>query len=200
MAEETLNIPPFPPLRWDEYFWVGEVTLPSWSGFQTRRGWAMAFSSDSPSNGTAMLNVAPENHERRSHPTVDQEVAFKYLLDNEAAVAASILQALFDLYPDEKADYAGAYIDGAEEDLPDITDPSGLRDLIGLTNVHVLSVAKDGAAYVGFEFDSAWDEEHGAGVMTHQGRVIAVGGGDTSVLEWIARREVPGRLSRGDHQ
>jgi len=25
MAEETLNIPPFPPLRWVDYFWVGEV-------------------------------------------------------------------------------------------------------------------------------------------------------------------------------
>jgi Domain of unknown function (DUF6985) len=187
----TLNISPFPPLRWEDYFWVSEVTLPSWSGFQTRRGWYGSVSDDSPSNGTARLNVVPEDEERRSHPTVEQEVAFKYMLDHEAAVAASVLQALFNRYPDEKAAYAGDYSeDGAEETLPDITDPSGLRALIGLSNVHVLSVVKDGAAYIGFEFGCAWDEEHGAGVMTHQGRVIAVGQADTAFLEWIAGRDV----------
>jgi hypothetical protein len=166
----TLNIPTFPPLQWEDYFWVGEVTLPSWSGFQTRRGWYGSVSSDSPSNGTARLRVMPEDADRRGHPTAEQEVAFKYLLDNEAAVAASVLQALFNRYPDEKAAYVEAYSeDEAEETLPDITDPSGLRALIGLSNVHVLSVVKDGAAYVGFEFGCIWDEEHGAGVMDASG-------------------------------
>lgn len=191
MAEETLNILPFPQLRWEDYFWVGELRLPSWAGFQTRRGCYGSVSSDSPSDGTARLSIVPENDERRSHPTVEQEVAFKYLLDNEAAVAASVLQALFNKYPTEKAAYAEAYSEEeAEETLPDIADPSGLRALIGLSNVHVLSVAKDGAAYVGFEFGCVWEEEHGAGVMTHMGRVIKVGQADTSFLEWIAKRDI----------
>ena len=165
MAEETLNMPPFPPLRWEDYAWVGELKLPSWAGFQTRRGWYGAISSESPSDGTARLSVAPVDDEGRSHPTAEQEAAVKYLMDNEAAVAASVLQALFDQYPDEKAAYAEDYSEEeAEETLPDIADPSGLRALIGLSDVHVLSVFKDGAAYVGFEFGCVWDEEHGAGV------------------------------------
>jgi len=192
----TLNIPPFPPLQWEDYFWVGEVTLPSWSGFQTRRGWYGSVSSDSPSNGSARLSIVPEGDEHRSHPTVEQGVAFKYLIDNEAAVAASVLQALFNRYLDEKTVYAEDYSEEeAEENLPDITDPSGLRALIGLSNVHVLSVVKDGAAYVGFEFGCVWDDEHGAGVMTHLGRVVEVGQADTSFLEWIAKRDVKAGVS-----
>ena len=34
--EKTLYHPPFPPLTWEHYFWVAELTLPSWAGFQVR--------------------------------------------------------------------------------------------------------------------------------------------------------------------
>jgi hypothetical protein len=61
--------------------------------------------------------------------------------------------------------------------------------LIGLSSVHVLSVAKDGIAYIGFEFGCTWDGEHGLGVMTHRDRVIEVGGADTSFLAWIAEQD-----------
>ena len=50
--------------------------------------------------------------------------------------------------------------------------------MIGLGIVHVLSIAKDGHAYIGFEMGCTWDEEHGVGVMTHMGRVVGVGQGD----------------------
>jgi len=191
MEDETLNIPPFPPMRWENCAWVGEVTLPSWAGFQTRRGWYGAVSSDSPSNGTARLSIEPEDEELISHPTVEQEAAFNYLVNNEATVAASVLQALFNRYPDEKRAYAEDYSkEEAEEILPEIADPSGLRALIGLSDVHVLSVVKDGASYIGFEFGCVWDEEHGAGVMTHLGRVVEAGQADTSFLEWIAERDI----------
>jgi hypothetical protein len=109
MKEVTLNRPPFPPLHWEDHFWVGEVTLSSWAGFQTRRGWYGSISSDLPSNGAARLSIVAEDDDRRSHPTVEQEAAFRYLMENEAAVAASVLHALFNKYPDEKAAYAEDY-------------------------------------------------------------------------------------------
>jgi hypothetical protein len=52
----------------------------------------------------------------------------------------------------------------------------------------VLNVVSDGAACVGFEFGRVWDEEHGAGVMTHLGGMIATGEADCSFVEWIARQ------------
>jgi hypothetical protein len=188
MADERLDQPPFPPLKWGRYFWVGEVRLPSWAGFQTRRGGYGSVSSDKPSDGTARLSVTPEDDSKRTHPTAEQAAAFRYLLDNEAAVAAAVRRALVEYYPGQKDAYLEVY--GGGEELPDISESGDLRPLIGLSSVHVLSVAKDGAAYIGFEFGCVWDDEHGAGVMTHLGRVVATGQADVSFTEWIAEQDI----------
>jgi hypothetical protein len=69
----------------------------------------------------------------------------------------------------------------------EVSEPADLRPLVGLSAVYVLDVFHHGVACVGFEFGCVWDEEHGAGVMTHRGRVIATGQADCSFVEWIAR-------------
>ena len=38
VPQQTLNYPPFPPLKWEHYRRVGEIVLPSWAGFQARSG------------------------------------------------------------------------------------------------------------------------------------------------------------------
>jgi len=190
MTDETLNRPPFPPLKWEQYFWVGEVRLPSWTGFQTRRGGYGSVSSDKPSDGTARLSVTPEDDKNRTHPTAEQVAAFRHLIDNEEAVGAAVGRALVNYYPGEKDAYLDAYDEDEVEELPDISEPGELRSLIGLSSVHVLSVAKYGAAYIGFEFGCVWDDDHGAGVMTHLGRVVATGQADVSFMEWIARQDI----------
>lgn len=180
---------PFPPLKWEDHFWVGEVTLPSWAGFQARRGVYGTVSSDAPSDGIARLSVTPPDGKVRMHPTPEQVAAFRHLQENEAAVAEAVGRALVEYYPGEKEAYLDAYDKTEDEELPDISTPSELRPLIGLSNVHVLSVVRNGAAYIGFEFGCRWDDEHGAGVMTHLGRVIATGQADTSFMAWIARQD-----------
>jgi hypothetical protein len=102
-------------------------------------------------------------------------------MDNEAAVAAAVARALVDYCPGE------AY-DGDDEELLGVSEPADLRRLVGLSAVHVLDVCRDGAACIGFEFGCVWDEEHGAGVMTHLGRVTATGQAVCSFEEWIARQ------------
>lgn len=180
---EVLHIPPFPPLTWDEYSWLGEVRLPSWAAFQTRRGPYASVSDAAPSDGTARLNVEAE---AKARPTPEQVAAFRHLLDNEAAVAAAVGQALLDYYPGQRKAYLEDYGLEASDEVPEITDVAGLRSLVGLGSVHVLSLARDGVACIGFEFGCVWDGEHGAGVMTHRGRVIATGQADCSFLEWVA--------------
>ncbi len=194
MAVGTLDDPPFPPLKWDGYSWTGEVTLPSWAGFQTRRGPYASVSAADSSDGTARLTVAPLDDEARTLPTPEQATAFRHLLDNEAAVAAAVRRALLEYYPGEREAYLDGYDLEESEEVPEITEVAGLRPLVGLSSVHVLSVVRDGAACIGFEFGCVWDAEHGAGVMTHLGRVIATGQADCSFVEWVARRglERPG--------
>ncbi len=170
----TIDIPPFPPLTWNRYSWSGEVRLPSWVGFQSRRGAYASVSDPAASDGTAGLTVEGD---AESLPTPEQAAAFRYLLEHESAVAAAVLRAIFEYYPAERE----------AKDVPEIADPAGLRALVGLSAVHVTWVVQDGAACIGFEFGCAWDAEHGAGVMTHLGWVIATGQADSSFVAWIAR-------------
>jgi hypothetical protein len=188
MAKQTLNLPPFPPLKWDEYFWTGEAVLPSWAGFQSRRGAYGAASSGKKSDGSARLTVTPVNVEARTPPLAEQVLAFRLLLENERAVADSILHAVFAEYPGMRKSY-GYDEEEAAKFMPEIKQAKQLRTLIGLSNVHVLNVAKDGIGYTGFEFGCTWDDEHGLGIMMHRDRVVKIGGADTSFLEWIAERD-----------
>jgi hypothetical protein len=177
---ETLDHPPFPSLTWEHYFWVGKLTLSSWAGFQVCHSEGRTVRNASPTDGTVRLSVSPMDADARTPPTADQESAFRHLLDNEGAVTAAVVSALVDYCP-------GHAYDGDDDVLWNVREPVDLRPLVRLAGVHVLDVVRDGMACVGFEFDCAWDGEHGAGVMTHQGRVIAEGQADCSFTEWIAR-------------
>ena len=112
-------------------------------------------------------------------PAKEQAAAYQYLKDNEAAVACSVLDAIYDDYP-RLRDMYGAVGMPANPDL---------RKLIGLAIVHVLDIAKDGHAYIGFELGCAWDQEHGLGVLTHRQRVLIVGQADRSFGVWPARKD-----------
>ncbi len=180
MPPETLDYPPFPPLKWEDYFWVGEVVLPSWAGFRARRGGYGAVSSPKPSDGSARLSISSLDDKVRTPPTAEQVTAFRHLIDHEGSIAAAVVRALVDYCP-------GNAYDGDDEELLGVSEPDDLRPLIGLSAVNVLGVFRDGAACIGFEFGCVWDEEHGAGVMTHLGRVIATGQGVCSFEQWIAR-------------
>jgi len=94
--------------------------------------------------------------------------AFRHLLEHEAAIAAAVGNALVDYCPGEAHD---------GDEFTDVETVEDLRPIVALGSVHVLSVIREGIAYVGFGFACAWDQEHGAGVMTHLGRVVAVGQG-----------------------
>lgn len=189
MVNETFHTPPFPPLTWDGLFWSGEITLPTWAGYQSRRGPYASVNSPRPSDGTVRLTISSMDDDSRARPVPEQAAALEYLMDNEATVAASIGKALVKHYTDAKAAYLDDYNEEEAEMLPAVTEPRQLRPLLGLHAVHVLAVVHDGVAYIGFEFGCVWDSEHGAGVMTHRGRIVAAGQADVSFLAWIARQD-----------
>lgn len=60
---------------------------------------------------------------------------------------------------------------------------------VRLQTVSILRVEREGVAYVGYGLSCDWDDEHGAGVMTHKERIVEAGGGDTAILSWIAKRD-----------
>ncbi len=193
MAGDSLDSPPFPPLHWDNTSWSGEVVLPSWAGFQDRSGSYASVGAKSPSDGTFSLSVdsAGDDDEgddevEETPPTPEQAAAFQYLMDHESEVAAAVGRALVEYYAEAKQAYLASPYSDESLELPDVSNVDDLRPLIGLSGVHVLTVTHDGSAYIGFEFGCVWDDEHGAGVMTHRGRVIQAGQADMSFVEWVA--------------
>src|SRR5687767_7901733 len=105
MAKQTLSMPPLPALQWDDYFWTGDVVLPSWAGFQCRRGAYGTVSSRAKSDGSARLTVTPENDDASTSPLPEQVRAFQLLLENEPAVGESVLRAIFAEYPGMRDSY-----------------------------------------------------------------------------------------------
>jgi hypothetical protein len=170
-----LELPPFPPLKWDLYFWEGEVVLKSWAGYRLGR--------KKPSSGAARVSISPPGEVERATPSPEQAVAFRHLLAEEKLIHDTVLHAIFDYYP-------GEAIYNEEDEPPPIRRPQQLRTKISLSEVHVLDVVRDGAAYVGLQFRCTWDQEHGCGVMLHLDHVVATGQADTSFHAGIARRDV----------
>lgn len=168
-----------PSLTWNEHCWEGEIVLPSWCGFQTRRGPYAAVSSDAPSDGAVRIRF-DTGDAGSVPPAAAQVAAYRWLIEHDAEVTAAILDTVFANYPQFRADYVDGYeaedAQVAAQSAPPLEHPEQLRMVMGLYAVFFLPVAKDGVGYVGFEFGCVWEEEHGLGVMTHKDRVIDIGG------------------------
>jgi hypothetical protein len=164
-----LDSPPFPLLTWEGSYWEARIGLSCWQGVREHRDPQV----DSPvkpydSTGLSYL-VLYAADDVSAPPTPEQAAAYLHLLDQQKAILDAVLQALLDLFP--------------------AIHPRQIRELFSLNYFHVHVQSLDGLAYVGFEFESAWDEEFGlalefhasgVGVMTHAGRVIASGDGDVA--------------------
>lgn len=167
-------------LEWDDYFWTGRTVLPAWAGFQQRLGPYSGMSGIGPSNGEVRLSIHAADVATRSIPTPAQREGFVYLQKNAEPLREKMLQALLAVYPQWRESYVDFLGDEADEMMPVIKSPSDFKRLIGLSTVHILSVEKNGFAYVGFEFGCNWDEEHGLGIMSHMDRIFDVGSAEES--------------------
>ena len=177
----TIEVPPFPTLTLDDYLWVGTIRLPTWAGFQTRRGRYSSVTSSSVSDGTVRLSVEWYS-DAPVPPSAEQIAAFAYLLESEKLVTDSVLTAIFERYPEFREETLDAY-DYSETSLaalPEISRPEHLRSLIGLSTVHISNLAQDARSYIGFEFGCEWEKEHGLGVLTDGERVLDVGAAEVS--------------------
>jgi|GEM_PF-681709 len=167
----------------------GVVQLPVWAGFQSCQGPYASFDSNIPSDGTVQVRLGSDVV--IDHPTISpaQVAAYHYLIDQQGQVQDAILTALLSQYKELQAlyDYEP---EEAQQLMPDVSYLSGFKTLIGLSSVHILEVSKHDVAYVGYGFGCTWDDEHGLGVMTHQDRIIEIGGIDTSFLTWVAKQDL----------
>jgi hypothetical protein len=179
MSDATvLDHEPFPRLRWRDGDWEGRTSLLGWAGIRAGRRSDAHPAGDGPPDGEVGLSVYGDSHVPQP-PSEAQARAWRHLVQNEAAVTAAVLRAILDAYPalQEMYGYEG---EEAAERMPDVASVDELKERVRPSFVHVLTDERDGMAFVGFELECAWDEEHGLGVMTHGGRVLEVGQAETA--------------------
>ncbi|MGC4048048.1 MAG: hypothetical protein QM758_30015 [Armatimonas sp.] len=178
---------PLPLLDSDQFYWYGKVPLPAWSGFQNRTGPYESRTRAAPSTSEYHLMVEYPDGVKDTLPSEEQHRAYDYLLEHQEEIREMLLPRLFDEYERVAAEFTAE--ERQDYGIPEISAPNKLKTHMGLSNIHVSSISKDGIAYLGLSFGCDWEEEHGAGVMLHKSRVIDVGDASTSFEQWIARED-----------
>jgi len=171
-----------------EFGYEGTIKLESWAGFQSRNGGYGSISSSTDSDGSCRLATGGDMADNNPEIKDFHIKAYEFTIKNQELIKNMILEYLLKEYKGLQAEYG--YDDEKEQYMPDVSDINGFTKLIGLSNVHLLNVQKEGVGYVGYEFGCTWDEEHGFGVMTHKDRIVSFGGADSSFLTWIARKDM----------
>jgi|SRR5882724_4322377 len=170
-----------------DFFWTSTAIFASWKGFQNRSGAYGSQGSSTPSDGSARIVFAPEG--RGIEPLTDSEKSLvHWVMENEASISSALVVSLLKEYPSLQTQYG--YSDTEKADfMPDVCTAEDFRNLIGLHSVNVHPLERDGVPYVGFEFGCTWDDEHGLGILMHGNRTVEIGGADTAILLWIAKRD-----------
>ncbi len=185
--------PIIPNLSLTEYdSWETIIQLPAWQCFQSRQGAYASVDSTTPSDGTVRLRIDNEEN-KQTAPSPEQVKAYQYLLANQEQIRDAMLEALLVEYENLR-DVYGYDEEEAAQYMPPVQKASDFKKLIGLSSVHISYVQKDGVAYIGYVFGCTWDDEHGLGIMSHQQRVIEIGGADTSFLWWVADDDAKGEV------
>jgi hypothetical protein len=160
-ALDHLDMPPFPPLKWDDCEW--------WDG-----------SVDLVFGGSAALTVTPHDPSISRTPSEVQRQAMAFHLEHGQEVFSAVLAALQPYYAKMRPRYLSFLGSEADSLMPAVQSAEQLSRLIDLRHVHVHPWTKDGVGYVGLQFGCTWDQEHGFGVLMHRDRVVSVGSADVS--------------------
>lgn len=167
----------------------GTVLLPVWNNFQNSQGAYGSAGTQDSENGIFRISIGGDMVSDNPAITPEHLNAYNYLTTHSEQIRDALLKKLFVEYKNLQADY-GYDTDEAKEIMPDVESIEDFKTLVGLSQIHIMNVSKDGLAYVGYEFGCTWDDEHGIGFMTHKDRIIDFGGADTSFLTWVAKKDL----------
>ena len=148
-------------------YWQGFQIIPSLTTYgrplaEARQDWHVNSPEDGVakrrflSDGAVPIRVRDDDGEG---PTAGQARALHTLAENESAVVAAVLAVAYE-------SYRAAFDQGwwTEADVP---DPSGLQPHLLPTGITVARRESDGCSFLGFSFESSWEDDHGLTVVYH---------------------------------
>lgn len=163
------------------HVWVARIPAPWWRGFSVPGRPAPVGDPE------VRLVYAPEGRDTSPLTEIERSDA-AWAADRLPELSRAALTGLLALYPRFAAEY-GFTAEEAAEFLPPVTQIDGFKPLLMLSSVYVHPCRRDGLPYVGLDMACHWDPEHGVGAMMHGPRVVEMGGADTALYLWIARRD-----------
>jgi hypothetical protein len=166
--------------------WDGEIQLPTWAGFQSRRGPYASVDSPTPSSGRVKFVYAPEGRGREDLGQFDLEL-LEWFKRHEASVSHAVIAAILEWCSPEARPRRLEF--GLGDDFPAIRDVQTLKQHIGLYSVFVHYIAYQTLPYIGFELGCDWEEEHGLGVLMHGTRCVEIGHADSAFTLWRAKKD-----------
>jgi hypothetical protein len=176
----TLNLPPFPPLELDRNDWKGKDVLSAWVGYYTRDpDFDDEMNEEEKANATAEFEFEierlDENDTNPRPPAPEQVAAYAYLKDHQVELRDKIVAAFLKQFHEVRKRWLEA---DPDLELPEIETVEDMKENLLFQTFYMHPYAKDDVAYTGLGFACTWDEEHGAGVLLHKGRIVDIGEGE----------------------
>jgi hypothetical protein len=175
--------------------WEGQVRVPFFAAYDHPPLDDSAWSRQLHAQKKELLNEGLFDlviqDEAGTGPTQAQERAFAHFQENQDAICAAVVAAIFPYYQKEyenrEVPTSGYWKRVMEARFPAIEGVEGLKRLIRFGTLYVLepeSRAKGNDwSQLGFAFSCTWDEEHYLGVLFHRDKVVRVGSSDVA---WTA--------------
>ena len=166
----------FPNFFFDECFWCTNADLKSWASLVDGE------------NTDFKIVFAPEGRDDESLKNEEKE-SIQWFIENEKEVFNSIIDRLFLEYPKIR-EIQKDIIDpeSFDKDLPIINSKSELTELLVLSDINIHQISKDSKPFIGIILECPWDEEHGIGLLMHGNNILEIGGADTAILLWKAKK------------
>ncbi len=177
---------------WDGANWTCEIELRTWRDHLPRGG-----------SGRIRVVYTPEGATEDVPPSKVQLATVERLREEQAAVLDAMTSAMRAHYDavrpgwlKHSVEHPGFFKNFTRQ-MPKAPDEREFARLHELKQIGIHPVARARLAYLGLAFRADWDVEHGLGVLVHGTRVVRVGGGDTAVLECVAREDAAVKRSPG---
>jgi hypothetical protein len=169
-----------------DHNYEGSVSLPCWADYKLSDG------LDNKGNFSIYIGQEVTNdHLITTEDANGYATVSSWAEDHQL----QILQKLFEEYPKWQPDY-GYSPEEAVMFMPDAKSIEDFKNLIQLQTIHILPIAYQGTAYVGYEFNCQWDVEHGLGAMFHNKRLVDFGFAESSFLIWKANQDIEAQMPK----
>lgn len=181
-------------LEHDDFEWAGDgwtvdLQLPPWGDYCVSVGPGSKLKGRRRrGDATVELNVIPADVTDGAEELGAYRIAHaNWAIQNHARTVRPVLRSILAWYREIRPRYiASGFVE--HDAMPSVRTQRALRDLVALDTL-LLHPVPSAVPYLGFQFSTSWDREHGAGVMMHGRREVKVGGADTALLTWIAERD-----------